>query len=186
MKPIILASASPRRRDLMREAGLDCEIIASPAEELHDEMLAPGELTETNAALKADAVGAVHPECLIIGADTLVYIDGVPLGKPRDMLEAEAMLARLVGRTHEVCTGVCLCRVAPEKRVLFHVVTRVTFRPLAAAEIRAYLSLIEPLDKAGAYAAQEHGERIIERTEGSWTNVVGLPMERLREELARF
>ncbi len=170
----------------MAEAGIACEIVASPAEELHDPSLPPGQLTETNAALKADAVGVNHPERMVIGADTLVYIDGEPLGKPRDFPEAERMLARLVGRTHEVCTGVCIRRDAPSKKVLFHVVTEVTFLALDEGEIRDYLALINPLDKAGAYAAQEHGERIIARTIGSWTNVVGLPMERLREELTAF
>ena len=96
------------------------------------------------------------------------------------------MLARLTGRTHEVCTAVCLeCRAAGLKRE-FLVITRVTFRPLDAAGIDHYLTLINPLDKAGSYAAQEHGDVIIERVEGSWTNVVGLPMEALAEELEKL
>jgi septum formation protein len=170
----------------MLEAGLDYTICPSPAEEIHDATMSPQELTEENARLKAVAVADRFPKQIVIGADTLVFIDGVPLGKPKDMAEAEAMIGRLVGRTHEVCTGVCLVRREPEAVKCFHVITKVTFRALDGAGIRDYLSKIEPLDKAGGYAAQEFGEQIIEGTEGSWSNVVGLPMERLLEELEVF
>jgi len=183
---LILASSSPRRRDLMAEAGIACEIIPSPAEEIHDCSLTPPALTEHNARLKAMAISELHSEATVIGADTLVFIDGEPLGKPRDMKEAEAMLLRLVGRTHQVCTGVCLCRQDPEKCVTFHSITDVTFHALTLSEIHAYHAKIEPLDKAGAYAAQDHGAEIISETSGSWTNVVGLPMDELREQLDAF
>lgn len=183
---IILASASPRRRDLMAEAGIDCQIIPSPADEIHDASLTPPALTVHNARAKAEAISELNPEATVIGADTLVFIDGEPLGKPRDMEEAEAMLLRLVGRTHQVCTGVCLCRAEPAKVVTFHSITDVTFHELTLPEIRAYHAKIEPLDKAGAYAAQDHGAEIIRETRGSWTNVVGLPMDELQEHLASF
>jgi septum formation protein len=183
---IVLASASPRRRDLMAEAGIDCEIIPSPAEEIHDASLTPQALTEHNARAKARAISDRHPPATVIGADTLVFIDGEPLGKPRDMEEAEAMLQRLVGRTHQVCTGVCLCRAEPAKCVTFHAITDVTFHDLSLPEIRAYHAKIDPLDKAGAYAAQDHGREIIRATSGSWTNIVGLPMAELRAQLAEF
>ena len=183
---LILASSSPRRRDLMAEAGIECEIIPSPADEIHDASLTPPVLTEYNARLKAEAISELHPEATVIGADTLVFIDGEPLGKPRDMAEAEAMLLRLVGRTHQVCTGVCLSRAEPAKCVTFHSITDVTFHALTLEEIRAYHGKIEPLDKAGAYAAQDHGAEIIRETRGSWTNVVGLPMDELQAQLAVF
>ena len=170
----------------MQEAGIDCEIIPSPADEIHDAEMSPPALTEYNAAAKARAISQQHPAATVIGADTLVFIDGEPLGKPKDMAEAEAMLLRLVGRTHQVCTGVCLCRAEPAKCLTFHAITDVTFHPLTLPEIRAYHAKIEPLDKAGAYAAQDHGKEIIESTSGSWTNVVGLPMDELREQLERF
>ena len=184
---LILASASPRRRDLMQEAGISCEIIPSPADEIHDASLTPQALTEHNAHAKARAISDLHAGATVIGADTLVFIDGEPLGKPRDMAEAEAMLLRLVGRTHQVCTGVCLCRSGDAaKCVTFHAITDVTFHDLDLDGIRAYHAKIEPMDKAGAYAAQDHGREIIRETSGSWTNVVGLPMEELQDQLAKF
>ena len=176
---LILASQSPRRRDLMNEAGYKFEIHASEAEEIHDASLSPPELTKENARLKAAEVAARHPGAAVIGADTLVFLEGDPLGKPRDMEEAEGMLGRLVGKTHQVCTGVCLIHPEADLSRTFHEVTKVTFQSLDTGQIRDYLAMIDPLDKAGAYAAQEHGELIIEKTEGSWTNVVGLPMEKL-------
>ncbi len=142
----------------------------------------PAELTETNARIKAAPVAAAHPDAVVLGADTLVFLDSEPLGKPVDLADAEAMLARLVGKTHQVITGVALLR--GDAAHALHAVTDVTFRPLTRAGIRRYLSLIQPLDKAGAYAAQEHGEEIIARTAGSYTNVVGLPMDEVGAALA--
>ncbi len=183
---LILASASPRRRDLMREAGYDFEVVPSPADEIHDATLTPAELTTQNARTKAEAVSRDRPESIVIGADTLVYLDGEPLGKPRDHEEARRMLHSLVGRTHHVCTGVCLTRLKPETEVVFHELTSVTFKRLTPDEINSYLEKIDPLDKAGAYAAQDHGDLIIDRIDGSWSNVVGLPMESLKARLDDF
>ena len=185
---MILASTSPRRYDLMTEAGYDFTVVPADVEELADERppSLPA-LTESNATLKANHVAAANPGQLCIGADTLVYIGDTALGKPADLDQAFAMLERLVGRTHQVCTGVCFARTgsAPlEHR--FHDITHVTFKPLTADEIRHYLSVIDPLDKAGAYAAQDHGHLIIDKTQGSYSNVVGLPMERLAAELAKL
>lgn len=182
--PLILASASPRRRDLMTEAGYDFEIMASNVDEVHDEQASLHELTMENAAAKARHIARQHPDRLVIGADTLVAIDDCALTKPVDMNEARAMLRRLAGRTHEVCTSVALVCEAGAVQSEFEVVTRVTFLPLNEAEREEYLHLINPLDKAGGYAAQEHGDRIIAGVEGSWTNVVGLPMEALAAALA--
>ncbi len=182
--PLILASASPRRRDLMTEAGYAFEVIAANVDELHDERVSLQDLTMANAAAKAGLIADQFPERLVIGADTLVAIDGCALTKPVDMDEARAMLNRLGGRTHEVCTSVAMiCRAAGVERK-FEVVTRVTFLPLTELQRDEYLTLINPLDKAGGYAAQEHGDRIIAGVEGSWTNVVGLPMEALATELS--
>lgn len=174
--PVILASASPRRRELLERAGLEFEIMHSPAEEIHDASIPPEELCETNAALKAEAVAALRPEATVIGADTLVFIDGEPLGKPADLDEARAMLRRLAGRAHKVCTGVCV--MFPDgRREIFHDTTEVTFLPLDDAAIEDYLSVANPLDKAGAYGIQEYGERIIAGISGSFENVMGLPVE---------
>jgi len=167
----------------MREAGFDFEVLPSDAEEIHDASLPPAELTETNAQIKATPIAAAHPDAVVLGADTLVFLDGEPLGKPADMAEAESMLGRLVGNTHQVITGVAL--IKGDTTHVLHAVTDVTFRPLSEDGIKHYLSLIEPLDKAGAYAAQEHGEEIIERSDGSYTNVVGLPMDEVKAALAK-
>lgn len=172
---IILASASPRRRELLAKTRLRFDVIASPAEEIHDPSMPPGALCEENARLKAAAVAANHSEAWVIGADTLVFLDGHPLGKPRDRAEAAAMLERLSARTHEVRTGVCV--VTPTgTRVTFHETTRVTFHPLDAEAIRGYHAVVDPLDKAGAYGIQDYGDWIIKSIEGPFDNVMGLPV----------
>jgi septum formation protein len=183
---LILASGSPRRRDLLNEAGFVFSVIPADVEELSDASLGAEELVRRNAILKAREVARRFPEAQVIGSDTLVALDDVPFGKPRDLDEAFAMLSRLCGRTHLVLTGVCLAHGATGREMVFVEETRVTFRPLDSDQIRHYLSLIDPLDKAGSYAAQEHGDLIIERTEGSWTNVVGLPMESFHQALSQF
>jgi len=186
ISPLILASASPRRAELMQEAGFVFEIVTPEVEEAHDESLSCEDLTIANARDKALAVARVHPESLVLGADTLVYLDGIPFGKPRDLEEAGSMLRRLSGRTHLVCTGVALVASAGEALHCFHVISEVTFKPLTDTLIQDYHSRIQPLDKAGAYAVQDESAMIIEKVAGSWSNVKGLPMERLVEELAAF
>lgn len=173
---IVLASGSPRRRELLERAGLRFEVQPSPAEELHDPALEPWHLCEENAWLKASAVAALRPGDWIIGADTLVFLDGEPLGKPADLAAARAMLRRLAGREQQVCTGACV--IDPEGRARrLHAISSVRFRPLTEAEIDAYLELVDPLDKAGGYAIQEHGERLVEEIRGPFDNVVGLPVD---------
>lgn len=184
--PLILASGSPRRKDLLREAGYDFEVILPEVDEEHDESAPMSALTGRNARRKGMAVSEHHPARVVLAADTLVSINGSVLGKPADLEEAVAMLSQLVGRTHEVCTAVCLARGNPAVLREFSVVTRVTFRPLSREQIDHYLTLIDPCDKAGAYAAQEHGDLIIEKVDGSWTNVVGLPMDEVTAELAQL
>jgi septum formation protein len=140
-------------------------------------------LCELNATLKAEAVATMRPEATVIGSDTLVFIDNEPLGKPADLEAARVMLARLAGRTHQVRTGVCV--IFPNgTRKVFHETTDVTFLPLDADAIDNYLSRINPLDKAGAYGIQEHGELIVEGIDGSFENVMGLPLEQVLAVLA--
>lgn len=182
---IVLASTSPRRRELLERAGFSFEVVPSPAEEIHDSSLKPDVLCEHNATLKAAAIAAIRPDATVIGADTLVFIDDTPLGKPRSMDEARRMLRQLSGRTHRVCTGVCV--VFPGRPPLaFHDTTEVAFLELGEAEIDAYFAKVNPLDKAGAYGIQEHGELIISGISGSFENVMGLPVDKvvaaLREE----
>lgn len=183
---LILASTSPRRRELLSEAGYQFRLLVVPVEEWHDETVSHQELTRSNAALKARSVAHQVPDAIVIGADTLVSVDGIALGKPADLAEATSMLRRLSGRAHEVGTAVCLVHAASRRSVSFEVVTEVVFKTVTEAEIAAYFSLMNPLDKAGGYAAQEHGEMIIDHFEGSLSNVVGLPMERLKIELGLF
>lgn len=181
--PLILASASPRRAELLRQLKLQFKIIPSDAAEIFDENLSPRELCQINAHRKARAVAKKNPGSLVLGADTLVFLGREIFGKPRDLDEAKQMLAKLQGRTHQVVTGVCLMHLRARRERIFAVGTDVTFRPLTAKQINDYLSKINPLDKAGAYAIQEHGEMIVSEISGSYSNVVGLPLERLRAEL---
>ncbi len=178
---LILASGSPRRRDMLRKVGLEFDVIPSPAEELHDELMPLDQLCEENARLKALAVAQDYPEATVIGADTLVYIDQTPLGKPRSKEEAAAMLMRLSGRTHQVCTGVCIARAGEVDS--FHAITEVVFKKLSEKIIRDYMAKVDVMDKAGSYAVQEHGEMIIEQVRGDYDNVVGLPVAQLLGKL---
>jgi septum formation protein len=181
--PIVLASASPRRHELLARANVAYEVIVSAAEEIHDATLRHDVLCELNAKLKATAVAALRPDATVIGADTLVFLDDVPFGKPKDLAEARAMLQQLCGRAHLVCTGVCV--VIPGGEVLtFHETTEVVFRDLDAAAIDAYLALTNPLDKAGAYGIQDHRELLVLEIRGSFENVMGLPIQRLIEVLS--
>ncbi len=179
----MLASRSPRRRELLAEAGI--EAVCDPAD-VEEEVAtegAPSGLAVANAELKAMTVALKRPEEIVLGADTIVVFEGGIFGKPRDLVHAVEMLGRMAGRTHEVITGVCLVHWRTRAMAKFHETTRVKFRPLAEEQIREYLASIDPFDKAGAYAAQEDGGRIIECVEGSFSNVVGLPVERVAEVL---
>lgn len=186
LPPIILASASPRRSELLRQLGVDFCVVPSDATELHQNDLTAREVCQVNAYRKAHAVAKKYPDSLVLGADTLVYLGGELLGKPADLAEAYQMLERLQGKTHQVVTAICLIHLRQHKQSVFSEATQVTFRPLDAVEIQRYLVQTNPLDKAGAYAIQEHGDLIVEKISGSYTNVVGLPVERLREELGRW
>jgi septum formation protein len=173
----ILASRSPRRCELLREAGFEFDVISPPVDEVSHEWLTIRELTTWNAARKASLVSKTAPGAVVLAADTLVTIDGEVLGKPAEFEDAVGILRRLSGRGHEVWTAVRICQAAPARAESFHEMSRVYFRALDERAIRNYLAKIDPLDKAGAYAAQGHGKEIIEKIEGSYTNVVGLPME---------
>ncbi len=183
LPPLILASASPRRAELLRQLNLDFQIIPSEAAEILDEQLSPLELCQLNAHRKARVVAKKIPDALVLGADTLVFSGGQIMGKPADLAGARRMLARLQGRTHEVVTGVSLIHLRAYRERTFAVSTDVTFRPLTAGQIDGYLSKMNPLDKAGAYAIQEHGDTIVSEISGSFSNVVGLPVEQLKAEL---
>jgi septum formation protein len=186
VRALILASGSIRRADLLAEAGYRFTIVTSTVAESFVDFLTPRELTLFNARRKAFAVAPRHPEAVVLAADTIVALGNKKFGKPKDLPEARSFLEELSGRTHSVFTGAAIVHYA-KSRLCYEVAqTEVTFRKLAAPEIEDYLGRINPLDKAGGYAAQTDSGSIIESITGSFTNVVGLPMEKVTAALAHF
>lgn len=186
LPPFILASASPRRAELLRFIGCHFVVAPSHIEEVHNEQLTGAEVAQVNAYRKARSVAKHHPDSLVMGADTVVYLGQRLYGKPASLREAASMLMELQGKTHYVVSAICLLQLRAHRQQMLAGLTAVTFRPLTRGQIRDYLSQINPLDKAGAYAIQEKGEKIVERLEGSLTNVVGLPLEAVEEALASW
>lgn len=187
MAPLfVLASGSPRRRELLAEARLRFEVVSADVEESNSSALSIGELTICNATRKAIAVARMRPDAVVLGADTLVALDRHVIGKPIDLEDARRILRRLSGREHQVCTGVFICHARGRRSRTFRVFSHVQFRSLDHEQIDAYLNKINPLDKAGAYAAQGHGRDIIDQIHGSYTNVVGLPMTESLRALRDF
>jgi septum formation protein len=175
----VLASRSPRRRALLAAAGLRFEIRHADVDETHRGDEAAGAYAERLAQEKALAVARRHgtADCVVLGADTVVVLDDAILGKPVDDAHAETLLARLCGRTHRVITAVALVVDDPRDVRALRVESRVTMRSASGEEIRAYVALGESRDKAGAYALQGEGRRLVERVEGSESNVIGLPLD---------
>jgi septum formation protein len=171
---------------LLTEAGYRFEVIAPADDEISHPWLTIRELTVWNAARKAARICQITPEAVVLAADTLVTIDGDVLGKPEDIDDAVRILGRLNGRAHEVWTAVTISQLSRRRTESFQEMSRVYFRALDDRAIRRYLAKIDPLDKAGAYAAQGHGRDIIERIDGSYSNVVGLPMEATMPVLREF
>lgn len=186
MQQIILASASPRREYLLKQIGLDFQVIPSYVEEVVDSDLEPHKNVLALADQKAGSVSMYYPEAIILGADTAVCCEGQVLGKPRDDKDAYQMLKLLSGRTHEVISGVVL-RQEIRKLTKGEVVsTKVRFRQLNDQEIAGYISTGEPLDKAGAYGIQGFGALLVAEIKGCYFNVVGLPLSRLPEMFREF
>ena len=183
LPPVILASASPRRAALLNLLKVDFRIVPGDVVEVAHEHLSPLEVCQLNAHRKAFAVAKKIPDALVLGADTLVFLDNEILGKPRSLPEARRMLSRLQGRHHQVVTGVSLIHLRKHQERIFADSTDVLFHPLDEQQIREYVAKVNTLDKAGAYAIQELGEILISEISGSYSNVVGLPVEMLREEL---
>jgi septum formation protein len=185
-QPMVLASASPRRADLLRQIGVTFTVVSSDVPEIHHDQLTAAEAAQINAYRKARAVAKKHPDALVLGADTLVYLGTKLFGKPDDLEDAYRMLEELQGKTHQVVTGICLMHLRQRRHVVRAESTAVQFRPLDAVAIRRYLTHVNPLDKAGAYAIQEHGDWLVESVQGSYSNVIGLPTERLAMELGAW
>ncbi len=182
---LILASASPRRRELLGELGLAFEVVVAEVTEHEESTTDPRVMVAHNAALKADWVAARHPDAVVLGADTTVFIDGHSLNKPANALEARAMLRRLSGRAHTVFTGLAIRRTRDGLKLDDGVASTVTFKPLTDQTIETYLSLVHTLDKAGGYGIQDHSELLVAGYEGSLTNIVGLPLETTKHILTR-
>jgi septum formation protein len=183
---LLLASYSPRRRQLLAQAGFEFETISPPVSEKFDVDLTLRELTLWNAIHKGMSVARTRPAKVVLAADTLVALGRDIIGKPNDRDEAVRILNRLSGRAHEVCSAVFICHLADARSTSFHEISRVRFRRLSQEKIDNYITKVNPLDKAGAYAAQGHGADIIAEVQGSFTNVVGLPMEKTIRALRKF
>ncbi len=180
----ILASASPRRKELFASISENFEIIPSGIDEVIPDDALIETVPEILAAQKAADIAKRHPDALVIGADTGVFIDGKMLGKPQDRNDATKMLRSLSGRTHKVITGCCLQK--GERQISFSEVTHVTFYPLSETEIADYVATGEPDDKAGAYGIQGKGMLLVKGIEGDYFNVVGLPVARLARAIKEF
>ena len=185
---IILASQSPRRVDLLREAGIEFEAVSpvGPELEMDERRFSPEEFVEAAAYQKATSVAERYPDRIILAADTVVALNGLIYGKPADRDDARRILSALAGVTQDVITGVTILQPAAGRRLIEHDVTRVTMRPMSHGEIEAYLDSGEWEGKAGAYGIQGTADRFVERVEGSFSNVVGLPVERVLRMLAEF
>lgn len=182
---IILASGSPRRRQLLEQLGLSFTVQSSDVDESVEPGLSPAAMVEQLSLRKGQAVAErVGPDSLVLAADTVVALGDAVLGKPQDRAKAVSMLTSLSGKTHQVYTGVTL--LGGGRRVTEHETTAVTFRSLSREEIVAYVDTGEPMDKAGAYGIQGYGALLVERLEGDYFNVMGLPLCRLGRMLAAF
>lgn len=181
---IILASGSPRRRELLSQMGLPFRVLVSDADETVDSSLSPADQVALISRRKAEAVAVQCPGALVIAADTIVALEDRVMGKPHSKEEAVEMLSTLQGKTHQVYTGLTLQR---DERTQTHVeCTAVTFRPMSGAEIEAYVATGEPMDKAGAYGIQGLGGMFVEGIRGDYFNVMGLPICRLGTALKAF
>lgn len=173
---MILASGSPRRVELLRQLGIDFKVIPSLIEEKFNERESPEDYVIRLAEAKALDIGSRYTDHWVIGADTIVYVDGLILGKPGDKKDAMEMLNRLSGKEHKVLSGIFICYLGKGKKEAKAVCTRVKMKNLTPAEVEWYVDTGEPFDKAGSYAIQGIGSFMIEWISGSYTNVVGLPL----------
>jgi septum formation protein len=171
---------------LLSEGGFEFETASPRVAEKFDAALTLRELTLWNAIRKGMSVAQTRPDAVVLAADTLVALENQIIGKPADLSEATQMLRRLSGQTHEVCSAVAIYQQTSGRSDFFHEVSRVRFYRLSSTTIEGYLAKVGPLDKAGAYAAQGSGAEIIAKIEGSFSNVVGLPMEKTVAALAKF
>lgn len=186
MKEIILASASPRRNELFKKLGLDFKVEPSSYVEKIDSGKEPHVLAKTLSRYKATDVASKHKNVIVVGADTIVVLGEEILGKPKDTDDAKAMLKKLSGKPHRVITGFTIVDAENGKIISKSVETKVFFKKLTDEEIVTYVQSGEPMDKAGSYAIQGLGGKFIDKIEGDYNNVVGLPVKELERELKNF
>lgn len=180
---LVLASASPRRRELLAQLGIPFEVVVADVTEHEDPATDPRAMVAHNAALKADWVAARNPDAVVLGADTTVFLDGTAINKPRDLDEARSMLRRLSGREHTVYTGIAVRRLSTGLRIDRGVSSQVEFKRFGDAVIEEYIGLVNTLDKAGAYSIQDRTDMIVAAYRGSFSNIMGLPMEATKQIL---
>jgi septum formation protein len=181
---IILASGSPRRAKLLKEAGLDFKIVPSDIDENYDEDLSPKEISMYLAEIKAKHIFEQHQNDIVIGADTIVVLENQILGKPKDANDAFEMLSKLSNQCHDVYTGVSI--ISKDKKVTFFSQTKVCMKPLSALEIESYVKTEEPMDKAGAYGIQGKGGTLVDHFEGDFFTIMGLPLKEVLYQLKNF
>ena len=184
--PLVLASASPRRSRFLKELGLAFTVQPAMVDEKNSHGESPENFVLRLAGEKARSVARDNPGACILAADTIVVLDRQILGKPLDRADAEKMLTKMAGRWHDVVTGYCLCRIADRLLVQRVVTTKVLFRDFGADLCRAYVLTGEPLDKAGSYGLQGRGGFLVERIDGSYSNVIGLPVAEVVADLLKF
>jgi septum formation protein len=182
---LILASASPRRVELLGRLGVKFEVIPARVTEFEDPNADPKYMVTHNASLKADWVANLYPDALVLGADTTVFIDGTVLNKPANLADSKRMLRKLSGKTHTVYTGIAMRRISESLTLNEGISSEVTFKALTDQEIDSYILKVNTLDKAGAYSIQDHTDMIIECYSGSFTNIMGLPIEETKQILTR-
>ncbi|WP_096153191.1 MULTISPECIES: Maf family protein [Bacillus] len=184
MKRLILASGSPRRKELLEQINLSFEIIASKVEETFDPKESPENIAMSLASQKASDVFTQNQDSIVIGADTIVVFNNEILGKPNDEEDAFRMLKKLSGQTHHVITGVAI--ISSEKEKIFYEKTTVTFYELTEKELKDYIASKEPMDKAGSYGIQQLGALFVQKIDGDYFSVVGLPIAKTMRELSTF
>ncbi len=184
----ILASASPRRRGLLLEWGFEFDVVPSPVDEPDASQIdgSPAEVAKALSTFKAEQVARMHPEAIVLGADTVVALDGVLYGKPEDAEGARRILSALMPHTHKVVTGVTVIDGMTKRREESADVSRITMTPMTPVQLDAYIESGLWQGKAGAYGVQDHNDQFVKRLDGSFTNVVGLPEDLVTSMLARF
>lgn len=186
MRKIILASTSPRRKNLLKRLGIAFEVVASDIDEKLNPRLGPRHQVEALALQKAEAVAGKFEDAIIIAADTLVALGDEVMGKPKDENDAKRMLKKLRGRQHSIVTGFVLIDTAAKRTIVKSVETKVWFKKLSPQEIASYIEKDRPFDKAGGYALQDRGVTFVEKIEGDYAGGVGLPLFTLAKELKKL